>query len=157
MDYETSVRIARENGLIALFQWLSVMLRRTPTTVELGQEDVAELIAELEEQKLQLRIQSQRKNLVRSTLTASANGSGKEASEDIEPESSGETSVQISPLDGKRLQLEQSEGPPTATLSWSNRQAPNREREREQGRTRDLGATGDSHSEENPFFRDGGT
>lgn len=122
------------------------MLRRAATTVQLGQEDVADLIAELEEEKLQLRIQSQKKNLVRSGTAANmTSASSKTLGEDLEPGSSEDNSVQISPLNGKRSEVDQIEvGPPTASLSWSNRHIRNHDRDRENGR----------YGEENPFYRD---
>lgn len=95
------------------------MLRRPPTTLQLSQDDVAELIAELEEEKLQLRIQSQRKNLIRSSTRLE---SGSVDDGNLAEPSNFDSSFQISPLDGKRLHAEGTEGIPAATLNWSNRQ-----------------------------------
>lgn len=104
--------------------------------MQLSQDDVAELIAELEEEKLQLRIQSQRKNLTRSSAR-------------LEPDNvedrkltgpvSVDSSFQISPLDGKRLQLDPTDGAPSASVNWANRQTSN------------AGASG-SNVEGNPFY-----
>lgn len=95
------------------------MLRRPPTTLQLSQDDVAELIAEVEEEKLQLRIQSQRKNLIRSSTRLE---SGTVDDGNLAEPAGIDSSFQISPLDGKRLHAEASDGLPTATLNWSNRQ-----------------------------------
>lgn len=98
------------------------MLRRPPTTLQLAQDDVAELIAELEEEKLQQRIQSQRKNLIRSSTRVD---SGKSDEGRLFEPAGIDSSFQISPLDGKRLPLELSEGPPRASSHWSNNNRPN--------------------------------
>lgn len=95
------------------------MLRRPPTTLQLSQDDVAELIAELEEEKLQLRIQSQRKNLTRSSTRLEP---GTTEGRSLTEPASVDSSFQISPLDGKRLQLDPTDGAPSASLNWSNRQ-----------------------------------
>lgn len=90
--------------------------------MQLSQDDVAELVAELEEEKLQLRIQSQRKNLIRSSTRLE---SGTVDDGNLVEPASIDSSLQISPLDGKRLHAEASDGLPTATLNWSNRQKVN--------------------------------
>lgn len=95
------------------------MLRRPPTTLQLSQDDVAELIAELEEEKLQLRIKSQRKNLTRSSTRLEP---GITEERNLAEPANLDSSFQISPLDGKRLQLDPADGPPSASLNWSNRQ-----------------------------------
>ncbi|QLQ80537.1 hypothetical protein HG537_0D05380 [Torulaspora globosa] len=95
------------------------MLRRPPTTLQLSQDDVAELIAELEEEKLQLRIQSQRKNLTRSSARLEPDtDEGRKSTESTSIDSS----FQISPLDGKRLQPDPTDGAPSASVNWANRQ-----------------------------------
>ena len=74
------------------------MLRRPPTTLQLDQEDVADLIAELEEEKLQLQIKSQRMNLVRSSTGITDTNNERISSEhDKEP-----GSFQVSPLAMKK-------------------------------------------------------
>lgn len=93
------------------------MLRKAPTTLQLAQEDVSELIAELEEEKLQQRIQSQRKNLIRSSTRVE---SGKSDDIGLSEPVGIDTSFQISPLDGKRLPMELSEGAPRTSSHWSN-------------------------------------
>lgn len=119
------------------------MLRRLPTTLQLAQEDVSELIAELEEEKLQLRIQSQRKNLIRSSTRLE---SGKTDKGNLAEPISVDSSFQISPLDGKRLQLNPSDGPPTATPNWANRQDTNAN----SGSA--TAASGSANTEANPFY-----
>lgn len=99
------------------------MLRRPPTTLQLAQDDVSELIAELEEEKLQQRIQSQRKNLIRSSTRVE---SGRSDDAGLSEPVGFDSSFQISPLDGKRLPLEVSEGPPRASSYWSNNNRPNK-------------------------------
>ncbi|GAV54184.1 hypothetical protein ZYGR_0AK06860 [Zygosaccharomyces rouxii] len=99
------------------------MLRRPPTTLQLAQDDVSELIAELEEEKLQQRIQSQRKNLIRSSTRVE---SGRSDDGGLSEPVGVDSSFQISPLDGKRLPVELSEGPPRASSHWSNNNRPNK-------------------------------
>lgn len=118
------------------------MLRRPPTTLKLAQEDVSELIAELEEEKLQLRIQSQRKNLIRSSTRLE---SGKTDNGNLAEPISVDSSFQISPLDGKRLQLDPSDGPPTATPNWANRQDAN-------ANSNVIAASASVNTEANPFY-----
>ncbi|CCE62297.1 hypothetical protein TPHA_0C01410 [Tetrapisispora phaffii CBS 4417] len=50
------------------------MLRKAATTLQLEEHDVTELIAELEEEKLQVQLQSQRKNLLRTSTENNYNG-----------------------------------------------------------------------------------
>lgn len=117
--------------------------------LKLSQDDVTELIAELEEEKLQLRIQSQRKNLIRSSTRIDS-----EIIDDgnlAEPAAI-DSSFQISPLDGKRLQLSPSDGPPAATLNWSNRQ----NLEPHTTTTRNQGATNTTSIDGNPFYNNQG-
>ncbi|CDH09070.1 uncharacterized protein ZBAI_00854 [Zygosaccharomyces bailii ISA1307] len=127
------------------------MLRRPPTTLKLTQDDVSELIAELEEEKLQQRIQSQRKNLIRSSTRVDI---GKRDDGRLSEPPTVDTNFQISPLDGKRLALELSDGPPRANSQWSNNHLSKGATPRENAEGATLNNTS-PNTEGNPFYNQG--
>lgn len=131
--------------------YIIVMLRRPPTTLKLAQDDVSELIAELEEEKLQQRIQSQRKNLIRSSTRVEM---GKTEDGRIPEAVPIDSNFQISPLDGKRLPVDLSEGPPRASSTWPSNQLGKDRASGDNPPGAGLNTT-NPNTEGNPFYNQG--